>query len=146
LVIFDLVIIFGYFWLFLVLAIRLTTACFIHRWDAVKAEGLHLELEVIFGVTHFNNVRSLRFWHGLCGVEDDAEGAEEARVWEEYERTMDAETFAFWRDERLDLATSAALADVDGDGVHLMPVTEEGYAGVARLADTIQALASARSS
>ena len=79
-------------------------------------------------------------------VEDDAEGAEEARVWEEYERTMDAETFAFWRDERLDLATSAALADVDGDGVHLMPVTEEGYAGVARLADTIQALASARSS
>lgn len=124
----------------------MTTACFIHRWDAVKAEGLHLELEVIFGVTHFNNVRSLRFWHGLCGVEDDAEGAEEARVWEEYERTMDAETFAFWRDERLDLATSAALADVDGDGVHLMPVTEEGYAGVARLADTIQALASARSS
>ena len=60
--------------------------------------------------------------------------------------SMDAETFAFWRDERLDLATSAALADVDGDGVHLMPVTEEGYAGVARLADTIQALASARSS
>ena len=46
----------------------------------------------------------------------------------------------------MDLATSAALADVDGDGVHLMPVTEEGYAGVARLADTIQALASARSS
>jgi 5,10-methylenetetrahydrofolate reductase len=108
----------------------MTTACFVHRWDAVKAEGLHLELEVIFGVTHFNNVRSLRFWHGLCGVEDDAEGAEEARVWEEYERTMDAET----------------LADGDGDGVHLMPVTEEGYAGVARLADTIQALASARSS
>ena len=62
------------------------------------------------------------------------------------ERTMDAGTFALWRDERLDLATSAALADVDGDGVHLMPVTEEGYAGVARLADTIQALASARSS
>ncbi len=88
----------------------------------------------------------LAFLFLVCGVEDDAEGAEEARVWEEYERTMDAETFAFWRDERLDLATSAALADVDGDGVHLMPVTEEGYAGVARLADTIQALASARSS
>ena len=110
----------------------------------MKAERLHLELEVIFGVTHFNNVRSLRFWHGLCGVKDNAEGAEEARVWEEMERSMDAGTFALWRDERLDLATSAALADGDGDGVHLMPVTEEGYAGVGRVADAIGALARGR--
>ena len=46
------------------------------------------------------------------------------------ERSMDARTFEEWRDERLDLAVAAALADVDARGVHVMPVTEEGYAGV----------------
>ena len=45
------------------------------------------------------------------------------------ERSMDATTFEEWRDERLDLAVAAALADVGREGVHVMPVTEEGYGG-----------------
>ena len=57
---------------------------------------------------------------------------------------MDARTFEKWRDERLDLAVAAVLADVDARGVHLMPVTEEGYAGVGRVADAIGALARGR--
>ena len=44
----------------------------------------------------------------------------------------------------MDLAVAAVLADVDARGVHLMPVTEEGYAGLGRVADAIGALARGR--
>ena len=75
---------------------------------------------------------------GGAGAE---ESDEVARLWEETERTMDLKTFQEWRDERLDLAVAAVLADEDAHGVHLMPVTEEGYGAVARVADAIGALA-----
>ena len=39
---------------------------------------------------------------------------------------------------------TSTLADVDARGVHLMPVTEEGYAGLGRVADAIGALARGR--
>lgn len=121
-----------------------------HRawWDAVRTESLHRECDVIFGVTYLASHRSVRLWQRLCGLttgdtnSDATEEAEEtARLWEEMERSMDSATFEKWRDERLDLAIAAVLADVDASGVHVMPVTEEGYAGVGRVADAIGALA-----
>ena len=122
----------------------------VHRawWDAVRSESLHRECDVVFGVTYLASHRSVRRWQRLCGLttgdtsSDATEEAEEtASLWEEMERSMDAATFERWRDERLDLAVAAALADVDARGVHVMPVTEEGYAGVGRVADAIGALA-----
>lgn len=121
----------------------------VHRawWDAVRSESLHRECDVVFGVTYLASHRSVRRWQRLCGLSGDAssdateEAEETARLWEEMERSMDATTFERWRDERLDLAVAAALADVDARGVHVMPVTEEGYAGVGRVADAIGALA-----
>lgn len=124
----------------------------VHRawWDAVKSESLHRDCDVVFGVAYLASWRSVRFWQRLCGLTglnggDAAGEAEEiARLWEEMERGMDARTFEKWRDERLDLAVAAVLADVDARGVHLMPVTEEGYAGLGRVADAIGALARGR--
>lgn len=121
----------------------------VHRawWDAVRSESLHRECDVVFGVTYLASHRSVRRWQRLCGLSGDTssdateEAEETASLWEEMERSMDAATFEKWRDERLDLAVAAALADVDARGVHVMPVTEEGYAGVGRVADAIGALA-----
>ena len=116
----------------------------------MKSESLHRDCDVVFGVAHLASWRSVRFWQRLCGLTglnggDAAGEAEEiARLWEEMERGMDARTFEKWRDERLDLAVAAVLADVDARGVHLMPVTEEGYAGLGRVADAIGALARGR--
>ena len=119
-------------------------------WDAVRSRSIHRECDVVFGVAYLASWRSVRFWQRLCGLCDPqagdvGAGAEEsdevARLWEETERTMDAKTFEEWRDERLDLAIAAVLADEDAHGVHLMPVTEEGYGAVARVADAIGALA-----
>jgi len=121
-------------------------------WDAARLRSLHRECDVVFGVAYLASWRSVRHWQRLCGLNGDGSagdvggaGAEEsdevARLWEETERTMDLKTFQEWRDERLDLAVAAVLADEDAHGVHLMPVTEEGYGAVARVADAIGALA-----
>lgn len=119
-----------------------------HRaWRAAVADaGLLDACELIQGIHIATSALGLGFWHRLAGVERDPEARAERDAYESAAARLDAETFRAWVVERAELAAAEALVgdgDVRSGGVHVMPVTAEGYAAAARLADSLRTLASA---
>lgn len=118
----------------------------------MKAKNLDADAEIIVGLHLASSSASLARWIDLCGLAEDsddedssqAEAAGTLREWEARERDMDASTFRAWADERCELHLAEALADDRVDGVHLMPITIEGYAAAVRIFGAAASLASLR--
>ena len=117
-----------------------------HRaWRAAVADARLLDAcALVQGVHIATSAVGVGFWHRLAGVEDHPEAIAERVAFRRAANHLDAETFRAWVVERAELAAAEALAnggDARGGGVHVMPVTADGYAAAATLADSLQTLA-----
>ena len=117
-----------------------------HRaWRAAVADARLLDAcALVQGVHIATSAVGVGFWHRLAGVEDHPEAIAERVAFRRAANHLDAETFRAWVVERAELAAAEALAnggDARGGGVHVMPVTADGYAAAAKLADSLQTLA-----